>query len=107
MPSDFMLKTMNTVHRTLLKVSFGKVGWNAGSMPVLELTTIGRKSGQPRSVMLTSPFQEGDSLVIVEPTSPQTSRSIGRGLIMSWITAWIAARWSAVSSKPKSFENVS
>ena len=65
MPSDFMLKTMNTVHRTLLKVSFGKVGWNAGSMPVLELTTIGRKSGQPRSVMLTSPFQEGDSLVIV------------------------------------------
>jgi hypothetical protein len=26
----------------------------------------------------------------------------GRGLIMSWITAWMAARWSAVSSKPKS-----
>jgi hypothetical protein len=23
------------------------------------------------------------------------------GLIMSWITAWMAARWSAVSSKPK------
>lgn len=65
MPSDLMLKTMNTVHRTLLKVSFGKVGWSAGSMPVLELTTIGRKSGQPRSVMLTSPFQEGDRLVIV------------------------------------------
>jgi deazaflavin-dependent oxidoreductase (nitroreductase family) len=65
MPSDFMLKTMNTVHRTLLKVSFGKLGWNAGSMPVLELTTIGRKSGQPRAVMLTSPLQEGDGIVIV------------------------------------------
>jgi deazaflavin-dependent oxidoreductase (nitroreductase family) len=34
-------------------------------MPVLELTTIGRKSGQPRSVMLTSPLQEGDTVVIV------------------------------------------
>ena len=34
-------------------------------MPVLELTTIGRKSGERRSVMLTSPYQEGDTLVIV------------------------------------------
>ncbi len=65
MPSDLMLKTMNTVHRTLLKLSFGKLGWNAGSMPVLELTTVGRKSGQRRSVMLTSPYQEGDAIVIV------------------------------------------
>ena len=28
-------------------------------MPVLELTTIGRKSGQPRTVMLTSPAAGG------------------------------------------------
>jgi deazaflavin-dependent oxidoreductase (nitroreductase family) len=34
-------------------------------MPVLELTTIGRKSGKPRSCMLTSPIQEGESIVIV------------------------------------------
>lgn len=34
-------------------------------MPVLELTTTGRKSGQRRSVMLTSPIQEGDSIVVV------------------------------------------
>ena len=34
-------------------------------MPVLELTTTGRKSGQKRSVMLTSPLQEGDNIVIV------------------------------------------
>lgn len=75
MPSDFAMKSMNAVHRCLLKVSFGKVGWTAGNMPVLELTTIGRKSGQPRSVMLTSPLQEGDSIVIVasrggDPTHP-------------------------------------
>ena len=53
MPSDFQLKTMNAMHKAVLKLSFGHLGWNASSMPVLELTTIGRKSGQPRSVMLT------------------------------------------------------
>ena len=34
-------------------------------MPVLELTTIGRKSGQRRSVMLTSPVQEGEVFVVI------------------------------------------
>ncbi|MHB8467657.1 MAG: nitroreductase family deazaflavin-dependent oxidoreductase [Acidimicrobiales bacterium] len=65
MPSDMTLKTMNTLHRAMLKLSGGRVGWAASKMPVLELTTTGRKSGEPRSVMLTSPVQEGDTLVIV------------------------------------------
>jgi len=65
MPSDFALKTMNAVHRTLIAVSFGKLGHNVAGMPVLELTTTGRKSGEARSCMLTSPLQVGDSYVIV------------------------------------------
>jgi deazaflavin-dependent oxidoreductase (nitroreductase family) len=65
MPSDFALKTMNAIHRGLLKISGGKAGWRVSDMPVLELTTIGRKSGQPRSVLLTSPIQEGATLVVV------------------------------------------
>jgi deazaflavin-dependent oxidoreductase (nitroreductase family) len=65
MPSDFGFKTMNAVHRGMLKLSGGRLGWDAMKMPVLELTTTGRKSGQPRSVMLTSPYQEGDAIVIV------------------------------------------
>ena len=65
MPSDLLLKTMNAVHRAAIKVTAGRIGWRAGSMPVLELTTIGRKSGQRRSVLLTSPVQEGATLVIV------------------------------------------
>jgi deazaflavin-dependent oxidoreductase (nitroreductase family) len=64
-PSDLALKTMNNVHRTILKVSGGKLGWTAGTTPVLELTTTGRKSGQPRTTMLTSPLQEDDTIVIV------------------------------------------
>ena len=58
MPTDLSLKTMNAVHRVALKLSGGRVGWTAAGMPVVELTTTGRKTGQPRTVMLTSPYQE-------------------------------------------------
>jgi deazaflavin-dependent oxidoreductase (nitroreductase family) len=65
MPTDLQLKAMNAIHRGLLTISGGRVGWRAGGMPVVELTTTGRKSGQPGTVMLTSPVQEGDAIVIV------------------------------------------
>lgn len=65
MPADIALKAMNAVHRTILAVSGNKLGWRAGGMPVLELTTTGRQSGQLRSVMLTSPVQEDGTWVIV------------------------------------------
>jgi deazaflavin-dependent oxidoreductase (nitroreductase family) len=65
MPNDLVFKTANFVHRALLKVAGGRVGWDVSKMPVLQLTTIGRKSGEPRTVMLTSPYQKGDAMVIV------------------------------------------
>ncbi|MEQ1874869.1 MAG: nitroreductase family deazaflavin-dependent oxidoreductase [Ilumatobacteraceae bacterium] len=65
MPSDLQLKTMNVIHKALLTVSFGKLGQKVGGMPVLKLTTTGRKSGEARTIMLTSPVQVGDKLVIV------------------------------------------
>jgi deazaflavin-dependent oxidoreductase (nitroreductase family) len=65
MPADVVLKAMNSAHRLLLKVTGGRVGYDAMGMPVLELTTIGRRSGEPRSVMLTAPLQENGHPVIV------------------------------------------
>ncbi len=65
MPSDAALKRMNFVHRWMIKASRGRFGWNGMNMPVLELTTTGRKSGQPRTVLLTSPIQDGAALVVV------------------------------------------
>jgi deazaflavin-dependent oxidoreductase (nitroreductase family) len=75
MPSDLQLKAMNAIHRGILALSFGKLGWDAAGMPALELTTVGRKSGEKRSVMLTSPLQLGDTIVVVasrggDPTHP-------------------------------------
>ena len=50
MPSDTQLKAMNGIHRGLLKLSFGKIGYKVSGMPVLELTTTGRKSGASASL---------------------------------------------------------
>ena len=33
MPSDLALKAMNAVHRGLLAMSFGRIGWQAAGMP--------------------------------------------------------------------------
>ena len=64
-PSDASLKFMNAAHRALLKVTGGRLGTKFGSMPVVELTTTGRKSGEKRTVMLTAPIVDGDKVVIV------------------------------------------
>ena len=37
MPSDGYLKAVNGVHRGLLKVSGGRLGWTTAGMPVLEV----------------------------------------------------------------------
>ena len=65
MPSECTLKAMNAGHRLILAVTFGRLGWTAGKMPVLELTTTGRKTGRKHAVLLTSPIQEGSTLVVV------------------------------------------
>ncbi len=65
MPSDALFKIVNAVHRPLFRISRGKIGGKGLGMPVLVLTTTGAKSGAPRSVMLTSPLQLGDSYVLV------------------------------------------
>lgn len=56
---------MNAVHRVVLRLTGDRVAAQVGGMPVLELTTVGRKSGKPRSVLLTSPLRQGEAYVVV------------------------------------------
>jgi deazaflavin-dependent oxidoreductase (nitroreductase family) len=60
-----MLKSMNAFHRATLRITCGRVGHEVAGMPVLELVTIGRRSGLPRAVMLTCPVRDGDAYVVV------------------------------------------
>lgn len=62
---EFVFKAMNRLHRVLLKVTGGRVGHKVGQMPVVELTTIGRRSGEPRTVLLTAPEYSADRVVLV------------------------------------------
>ena len=62
---DVIAKAITTFHRSVFDLSKGKVAGKASGMPVLKLTTIGRKSGQRRATMLTSPLLEGDNVMLV------------------------------------------
>ena len=59
------MRVINRLHRATLRVTGGRVGSRLRGMPVVELTTTGRRSGEPRTVMLTSPLQEGHVVVVV------------------------------------------
>ena len=62
---DLLAKTVNAVHKTLVAVSGGRLGNEMGNLPVVKLTTTGRKSGQPRTVMLTAPIHGDGRYVLV------------------------------------------
>jgi deazaflavin-dependent oxidoreductase (nitroreductase family) len=65
LPRDLTLKAMNAAHRAWIALTRGHGGWDVGRMPVLELTTTGRRTGRPHSVLLTSPVQVGETFVVV------------------------------------------
>lgn len=63
--TDRAMRTMNVVHRGVLAATGGRVGTTLGTMPVYRVTTTGRHSGRPRTVMLTAPVRHGDTFVFV------------------------------------------
>ena len=52
-PSRRSMRIMWKLHRFGYRVSGGRIGAKVSGLPVLELTTVGRTSGQARSVLLT------------------------------------------------------
>ena len=46
-------------------MSGGRLGGRLVGLPILELTTTGRKSGQPHTIVLTSPLRLGEAIVVV------------------------------------------
>jgi deazaflavin-dependent oxidoreductase (nitroreductase family) len=62
---DIATRAVTGVHRAVFRLSDGRLANRGYGMPVLELTTTGRKTGKRRSTMLTSPVQDGDNVVLV------------------------------------------
>jgi deazaflavin-dependent oxidoreductase (nitroreductase family) len=125
MPNDIVLKTMNTVHRGVQKITGGRAGWKMGDMPIVELTTIGRRSGEPRTVLLSSPLVEGSTIVLVASRGgddrhpdwflnlrdhPEVDVRVGGGPKVKRVTRIAtpeerARMWPLLSAKHKNYAN--
>src|SRR3954468_22946121 len=62
---DLLARAGNVLHRNVVRSTGGRVGGKGFGMPVVILTTTGRKSGKERTTVLTSPVQDGDRVVLV------------------------------------------
>jgi F420H(2)-dependent quinone reductase len=58
------VKTLSAIHRAIYSASGGRVGSRIAGMPVLLLTTVGRKTGRERTSPLTY-FEEDGAIVLV------------------------------------------
>jgi deazaflavin-dependent oxidoreductase (nitroreductase family) len=63
--ADFLFRGVTRAHAALLKVSRWHFGAGVVGMPIVELRTIGRRSGRPRAVILSAPVVDGERLVLV------------------------------------------
>ncbi|MGD0747122.1 MAG: nitroreductase family deazaflavin-dependent oxidoreductase [Acidimicrobiales bacterium] len=62
---DVGFRAMNLVHKAALKATGGRWPRDLLGMPGVELHTIGRKSGEPRSTMLASPIHDENRVILV------------------------------------------
>jgi deazaflavin-dependent oxidoreductase (nitroreductase family) len=62
---DMLTKSMNRAHRLIWKVSGNRLLRNPFGMPAVELHTTGRKSGQRRTVILTTPIYDDSRIVVI------------------------------------------
>ena len=78
---DAGFKVMNAVHRAALFVTGGRFPRKLFGMAPVELRTTGRKSGQSRLTMLTSPLHDESRVVLVaskggDDRNPQWYRNL-------------------------------
>lgn len=62
---DVVVRTVTAAHIEVFRRTKGRVGGSLFGMPTLLVTTTGRKTGKPRTTMLTTPVQDGDTVVLV------------------------------------------
>jgi len=78
---DAGFKLLNLTHKGVLRLTGGRWPKDLFGMPGVELQTIGNKSGEPRSVMLTAPIHDDNRVVLIaskggDPRNPQWYRNL-------------------------------
>ena len=62
---DNLFRLFTGLHRSIFNATKGRLLGKMAGMPVVMLTTTGRKSGKKRTTMLTTPVAENDRVVLV------------------------------------------
>lgn len=62
---DIVARILTGGHEAIFRLTGGRVFGGALGMPVVMLTTTGRRTGARRTVMLTAPVHDGETLVLV------------------------------------------
>lgn len=60
-----VLRARSLLHRAIFSATKGRVLNRWGGLPVVRLTTTGRRTGRRRTTMLVSPLQAGNHVVLV------------------------------------------
>lgn len=57
---DAFYKVGTRIHRAIFNIAKGRIFGRAFGMPLIELVTIGRRSGKERATMFAVPIVDGD-----------------------------------------------
>ena len=63
--SDVTFKLANWVNRAAIRLSGGRVGWAYKGTPIIEVTTTGRRSGEPRTTLLSAVAERDGAFVVI------------------------------------------
>jgi deazaflavin-dependent oxidoreductase (nitroreductase family) len=105
---DVGFKVMNGVHRGIFVATGGRFPRTLLGMAAVELRTIGRKSGQSRRTMLTSPIHDDTRVVLVaskggDHRDPQWYRNLSANpdveLVIDGSTRTMRARTASPEEK--------
>jgi deazaflavin-dependent oxidoreductase (nitroreductase family) len=62
---DAFYKVGTGIHRAIFNIAKGRIFGRAFGMPLIELVTIGRRSGKAHATMLSVPISDVDRMVLV------------------------------------------
>lgn len=63
--NDFTFKAANWLNRTAIRLSGGRLGWIHKGTPIIEVTMTGRRSGQPRTALLSAVAEQDGAFAVI------------------------------------------